>query len=319
MSPPALGQDSAVSEALFKEGVREMQAGRFERACAALAESHRLEPKAGTLFTLAECEAGWGKLASAVAHYSDYVGVVSRLSSEEKARHQSRVKLARERADAIRPRVPQLTLVLPARVPESVVVQRDGLTLSAAAINIALPADPGVHVITTQVPGGPVRTTEVTLSPGDHKRIVLEVAMPKGDAPTASSEGVRASGQGVPPASEPTGPDRDWAYVAGAVGAAGLVVGAAAGWIAIDRKRVVDDNCSGDTCNGEGKSAADSGKVYGNVSTVGFGVGLVGATAAAVLWLTATPAKTTEARRTLQPILGWGEGSSCFVGVDGAW
>jgi len=56
----AMGQDSAASEALFNKGVGDMEAGNYQSACPALAESNRLDPRAGTLFALAECEAKIG-------------------------------------------------------------------------------------------------------------------------------------------------------------------------------------------------------------------------------------------------------------------
>jgi hypothetical protein len=64
-----LAQDVATAEALFNRGFADMDAGRYETGCKAIAASQRLDPRAGTLFTLAVCEAQWGKIATAASHY----------------------------------------------------------------------------------------------------------------------------------------------------------------------------------------------------------------------------------------------------------
>jgi len=43
-----------------------MEAGNYAAGCPALAESQRLDPRAGTLFTLSQCEVQWGRVATAV-------------------------------------------------------------------------------------------------------------------------------------------------------------------------------------------------------------------------------------------------------------
>ena len=67
----AAAQDLAAAEALFSKGLADMEAGRYDAACPAIGESYRLDPRGGTLFTLAECEAKAGKIATAVARYDD--------------------------------------------------------------------------------------------------------------------------------------------------------------------------------------------------------------------------------------------------------
>lgn len=52
-SARAQGVDAATT--LFNTGLVEMEAGRFSAGCPALAESQRLDPRAGRLFTLSRC------------------------------------------------------------------------------------------------------------------------------------------------------------------------------------------------------------------------------------------------------------------------
>jgi hypothetical protein len=97
-------------------------------------------------------------------------------------------------------------------------------------------------------------------------------------------------------------------------------VRAITGAMSMGKKTTVDANCVGPACNTEGKSAADSGKALGTVSTVGFGVGLAGLGAAAVLWLTAAPASASgSAGKRCSPVLALGDGGSALVGAQGSW
>src|SRR5690606_15567731 len=93
---PAGAQDIAAAEALFDKGVADMKAGRHETGCKAIAESQRLDPRPGTLFTLATCEAAWGRIATAVSRYGDYLAVYARLPDDKKAAQLERFKVATE-------------------------------------------------------------------------------------------------------------------------------------------------------------------------------------------------------------------------------
>ena len=151
---PAFAQDAATAGALFDKGVLDMQAGHFDSACPALEESQQLDPHPGTLFTLAECQAKWGKVASAVQHYQDYTDLVSRLPADQQTRHRERVAIAKAQLGKLKPSVPTLTLVLPATAPPETIVTRNGVALQGAALGLALPVDPGQYVIVTRLPGG---------------------------------------------------------------------------------------------------------------------------------------------------------------------
>src|SRR5262252_4543747 len=92
-SNDARAQDVAVAEALFNRGLADMQAGKFDTGCPAIGESYRLDPRPGTLFTLAECEAKAGHYATAVARYDDYLSLYSRLSADQQAKQKGRDKV----------------------------------------------------------------------------------------------------------------------------------------------------------------------------------------------------------------------------------
>ena len=105
---PAQAQERA--EALFERGVSAFLAGRFEEGCPLIEKSHALDPLPGVLFTLAECQFGWGKAKTAADNYGRFLDVVGRLPPAEAGKHAERAAVAiRKRAQAAQ-RIASVTL-----------------------------------------------------------------------------------------------------------------------------------------------------------------------------------------------------------------
>ncbi|MGK3994458.1 hypothetical protein [Sorangium sp. So ce1024] len=356
---PVQAQDVAAAEALFHRGLAAMQAGRYETGCPALNESYRLDPRPGTLFTVAECEARSGRIATAATRYGDYLALFARLSPGEQAKQKGREKVATRRRAALLPDIPELTLSLPPDAPEGTIVRRGEITLGAPMLGVPLPIDPGEYVVTTQAPGGPPLEQRISIAKGEKKQITLQVraapAASTGAAPTASAGAAPAASAGaaprgpetgrptasrpappapVPgPAPQPGAPARhgSWhhtgAIVAGSVGAAGLIVGGVTGALAFVEKATVDDNCVGTRCNPEGMRAVESSRTFALASTIGLGVGAAGIGAAVALLLTA-PSEGGAARAGLPRAApaprvsagAWPAGDGgAMVGARGTW
>ncbi|CAN95754.1 MULTISPECIES: hypothetical protein [Sorangium] len=307
LAAPAAAQDAAAAEELFNRGLADMQAGRYESGCKMLEESERLDPQPGTLFTLAMCESQWGRIATAVTQLGNYLAWVDRMTPALRARQGDRPEAAREERDRLSPRVPRLSLSLQDGAPPGTVVKRDGSTMGPAALGVALPVNPGVHLVSTQAPGGPLWEQTVAIAEGETKALTLEVKeatapsvpAPQAPAPAQPPAAEAGSRRGAPPphavpdeAAAPGG-RRALVYVAGGVGAAGLLAGGILGVLALDKKSVVDEHCGSriqasdeKACDAIGNKAAQSGGTMALMSTLGFGVGLAGLGAAAVLYWT---------------------------------
>jgi hypothetical protein len=311
----ASAQDTATAGALFEKGVADMEAGRFESACPAIEESQRIDPRPGTLFTVAECQARWGKVASAAARYQEYVDLVSRLGPDQQARHKARVDIARAQLVKLKPTVPTLTLVLPPDAPPGTYATRNGEVLKGAALGLALPVDPGEYLVVTHVPGAPERESKVSIQLGEAKRVPLDVtvavskpaAAPLSPPVAAPSQGSQAAA----PAPTHGSSRKTAAYVAGGVGIAGIALGSVTGVLVLSKKHTMNDNCTGTDCNADGVSAANSAKTLATVSDVGFGVGIAGLAVGTILLLTggSESAAAEHARGT-----GW---QPVFVGNSG--
>ncbi|TKD02737.1 hypothetical protein [Polyangium fumosum] len=251
---PAHAQQEAAAEALFDRGLAEMQARHFDVACPAFAESQRLDPRAGTLFTLAECERLWGKIASASAHYAEYLRLVDAMPATLRPKHGARAAIARKEKAAIEPSIPKLSLVLRGKTSSGVRVTRDGFELGAASLGTALPVDPGEHVLTTQMLGAPPIETRVTVAKGESKTVELDVqaAPAEPTLPPLSSTDLRS----------PEPPDHahrvvpTWAWIAG-IGGLAAIGGSIAFTVAhMNVRNAVAERCPDGTCDEPGLADA---------------------------------------------------------------
>lgn len=295
-------QDVAAAQVLFDKGLAAMKAAEYDVACPALRESQRIDPRPGTLFTVAECEAEAGLYASAVAHYEDYLQVFGRLDKQgqEKQERLGRTKISIAQKEKLGPLVPFLTVVLSRDMPKGTRVTRDDLELTSALFGLALPVDRGTHVITVTPPGQTSFEIKVTLKESEKKTVLVE--MPVVSPMPSASAGASASTVSTVPiptssalssatAGGVVGPPNTWsmaktgALVAGGAGIVAVVVGAVTGGIVLGYKGVIEAHCDpAFKCDPEGLAAANSSPSMGLASTIGFGIGLGGLAAAAVLW-----------------------------------
>jgi hypothetical protein len=295
VSTGAYAQEEAAASALFDRGLSEMKAGRYDTGCPALVESYRLDPRTGTLFTVAECEAKWGHIATAVTHYEDYLERFRKMAPDQQRGQRGREKIAEAQMAALRPDIPTLVIELPKDAPKDVKVTRDGVAIGRASLGIALPIDPGEHVLAVSLQDGAAHEQKVTLSRGEKKTLVLELPAPPivtprvPDQPPTASPRVEPEGAKhvePPPVDEPkSGSHVGWSVATLGLGVAGAAVGAVTGALTIGKKTEIDGHCRDVVCDAIGKAAADDARTLGAVSTT-FIVGAVAVAGSVVLFLT---------------------------------
>jgi hypothetical protein len=314
----ALGQDgNAAAAELFRKGLDDMMAGRFDTGCPALAESQQLDPRPGTLFTLAECENKAGRIVSAAKHYGDYLRMYATLTPELQEKQKGRELISAQQLAAMESKVPRLTLTLPPDTPPGTVVKRDGVVVEASTFGQAVPVDPGEHVITAELPGKPAHEVRRTIALSEQVRMVVELAPP---APLVAPP---------PPKPIPVEPADDGStlrmagLVAGGVGVAGLLVGAITGGLAMSANGTAKDNCDGTVCNQDGLDAIDRTKPLGNASTACFVIGGVGVAAGVLMFVLAPSAESEAAPASeglaLRPWVGDTDALGAVAGLEGAW
>jgi len=279
----AQSTDPAAADALFRRGREDAEREKWAAACPKFAESQRLDPAPGTLLNLADCEEHTGRIASAYEHYKSAI--------ETMAATDDRIPFAKQHMASIEKNVPHLTLLVAPGFPDGAEIRRDDVELRTASFGVALPVDPGPHVILVTAPGRVGRKTVISLAPGEARTLTLDAGPVGANPPPTSGDGSTLGGATGPTHADSAGPRRIAGLIAAGVGLAGVVVGAVAGGLVLGKKSIVDDpnHCDQSThaCDQTGVNAASDGRSLSVASTVAFTVGAAFVAAGAVLYFTA--------------------------------
>lgn len=288
---PQVPTDPVAKDEL-KQGYELAQANKCAEAIPHLQESLKRDPRAITLINLADCEEKVGKLADATVHWGD---ARSRASASGEKDIQEE---ATTRAAALDAKLPHLTLTLSKNAPTDATVERDGVVLGAVSLGVALPVDPGAHVITVHAPGHDDMVKNITMAEGDKQTLDLSVGPVSSAKPTPNDAGSSAPEAGKKKMSL-------LVPVGFGVGAAGIIVGTITGIMTLGKGSDASDHCKNSVC--DSKSAYDSvqsGKTLGAVSTVAFIVGAAGVGVGVVGLLTAKTAEPAPTTAGLDLVVG---------------
>ena len=285
LAEPATAGVAAEAERLFERGLKEMQNHDYQSGCPRLAESYQLDPSPGALFTLAECESGWEKSASALAHYQSFIAQLPTMTRERRATFEERRRIATGQIAALSASAPKLTLSVASDQPPALVVKTDGIVVPPGTYGVARQLDPGAYAVTAELDGKIVWKRSITLEAGN--QATLEIAPP-----------LRGAGQ--PGAAQSSSRTRVPVYIAGGVAVAGLTTGLVAGLVAYQQKSTIDSHCPARTCDTQGRNALDSARTEARIGTLGISVGLAGAATAAALLLFSN----SEAASVAKPVAG---------------
>jgi hypothetical protein len=296
----ARGDAGDVAIELFAQGKQLMSAGDYAGARSRLVESVRLEPKVGTLASLAVCEEHLGHLAEAHARWEQARALAVATSDPRKTLAESELA----RVDKL---VPKLSLELHGESPPGLRITTDDVEVGAGVLGTRLPVNPGVHAISATAPGKKKWSTTVRTE-ADGKVTVVPVG-PFEDAseagpqapPLPDASANHGTAEGKHPAlafdriEKPPGEtgggwgaQKVTALVVGGVGVAGLVVGGVFGVRTLDLKNQRSQYCDANNlCNSQGVSLDHDARTAATVSTVSFIAGGVLAAGGLVLVLTA--------------------------------
>jgi hypothetical protein len=299
-SAPALAQptpprDPIAAEALFERGKELVERGQTAEACTAFAESQRLDPAGGTLLRLAMCHETQGRLASAWLEFLEVVRV-SKEGTGEPAKLAERVRIAQQHLATIEPRVPKLTVTVPAasRVA-GLAVTANGLPRNEGAWGVALPVDPGDVEILATAPGRQPFRAVVHVDEG--RQVTVDVPALPETATTATTTTTPVPPPVPPPAdTNETSPLRPIGIVVGAVGVVAIGVGSYFGARAISKWNDSNSLCPGTTgCSPSAVSLANDAKQAALIADVTIAAGAVALAAGIVLYVIGAP-KSVQAR-----------------------
>jgi hypothetical protein len=314
LARPATGNDRdvATAEALFEAARQAVAQGNYASACPKFAESARLDPAAGALLNLADCEERLGHLAAAWSAWHEGVALLPR--------DDERLAPAQQRAQAVDKRLPRLVVKLSPDSRRGARLRRDGVDLGTASFDVPLPVDPGPHTIQVEATGFAPSSTEITLAEGETRTIevALSAIVPSpAQPPTAISTlkpnaAESTSGTASRDADNPSRRRTLWTggWIVGGLGIAGLGLGVTTGVMAIAKKGTVQAHCHAGQCDPSGFDAAQAGHTLATVSNVGLAAG--GVLVAAGLWLVLTNAPRAETKLIVAPAQAGGGASLAF-------
>ncbi|HTR49457.1 MAG TPA: tetratricopeptide repeat protein [Kofleriaceae bacterium] len=265
--------DSQAADEAFTRGRALMKEKHYAEACAAFEQSYQLDPQAGTLFNLADCEATLGRLAAAWNHYRE----LARTDTNVERR-----AMSERLANQLAPRVPKLVVtVKPAQGATLLVDGRD----ATGVVGVAAPVDLGKHDIEVHRDG--FRAWKQTIDV-DRDGVVTNVVVtlvPEGAVPAKEAL--------VAPAPTEGNPRRAWGQITTISGGVLVAGGLVAGGLAYSQWQHAQ-TCTGCVRSSESHSA----EVRGDISTALVAIGLADVGLGIYLWKTAPSSATVTAVAT---------------------
>jgi hypothetical protein len=313
------------AQALFDEGLANMKAGRFKLGCALIKRSLDVDARPGTAFTLAECYSRAGKFASAVSFYDHFLATFDAMPKEQQEQQQARADISRAERTRLIAQVAWLTVILPPLVGPGAVVTLDGEEFPPSLFGIATAIDPGPHVFTTRVPGGPLIEQRVDIAAGERKSMTLDVRNPAQEQPLPPEAKPPEKGKGHHSL-------RPWMWTSFGIGAAGVITGTVSGILLLQDRATIKKYCHPENQRPDGTIPCDENppgyspgyeasqraqNTLAPLTTVALSVGAAGIVAGVVLLVLDTPSAGQAGARTVPVVAIEPHGGT--LGFTTAW
>jgi hypothetical protein len=290
---------------LGMEGVKLAAGGDCVGAIPKLQAAEKLHHAPTTAEWLGECDINVGKVVVGTEILNSLV--YESLPPNSPPAFAAAQRKAQEVLPGARTKIARLKIHVDGAPASKVTVTVDGERVPSVLLDSDRPTDPGQHEVKVEAPGFLTATSPVTLAVGGSGNVSLKLEPdPNAAAATASTTAeVPSAASSLGPTTGPAGgggppplpaqqPSHVPAYVSFGIGGAGVVVGAIFGLVALGTKGGLDTACSsGKICPSSQQSNIGSLNSQATISTVGFGVGVVGAAVGLVLLLTETPSTET--------------------------
>ncbi len=279
--------DRTTARSLAQEAQAAFDRGDFGTAEDRFARAEALVHAPTLLLALARSQMKLGKLVQAYENYQRIVREAIPEGSPEVFRDAQ--NLAQGESEAVLPRLGWVTLVVRGAADPRVVLE-DGTIIPKPALGVKRAVNPGDHQVTAGAPGFRTEKTEFRIGEGQAIAVTLSLEADPNSQQLGGPSGLPPStwqAAGDTRADSSSSSQKTWGYVGLGVGAAGLLTGGVTGALAMGRHSALQAKCASGQCPPDQQSAIDSYRSMGNLSTIAFTVGAVGAAAGLTLLLTA--------------------------------
>lgn len=173
------------------------------------------------------------------------------------------------------------------------------------------PVMPGASEVIVDTPGHDPVKKQITLAAGEKTAITIDAG--KGTVTTSNGDTPGDPGGGSPPPTPSEGHDyRTYAYIAGGVGAAGLITFGIFGAMAANRWSTIQDECGSKPCPESKRDYIEGGQTQQRIANVGLVIGIIGVATGVTLFVLSKPKKPTEGTTTA--VVG-----PSFIGLSGTF
>lgn len=272
----------------FVAGMKASKEGNQEQALSEFQASHDAVASPNSHLMIARTLATLGRLAQAYVAYTETVKE-ARAAAQNDPKYDKTAKAAESERDKLKSRIAFVSVTVPNAGPnDQLVVQ--GRTIDRSSWQEPIPVKPGSVHVELRAANGSTRTRTLSAAAGSTTSVALTSAPPKVAAPhkVVATPPSYSSSTG-------TGSMRTLAFVAGGVGAAGLVTFGVFGLLDNSKYGDLQNACPNDVCPAGRQSDANTGRTYQTIANVGLGVGIVGLATGTVLYFLSSKKERTSA------------------------
>ena len=271
------------AQARFARGKDLLGKKDFDGALVEFRASHEIVASPNTRLEIARCLRQKGRLVAAYAELGRTAVEAKELVGQDNRYQRALDTATAERAE-IEPQLGFVSLTIENPTDDTHVTV-GGEEIRRAAWSEPAPTVAGSTDVVVTTPGHAPVTKSLTVAAGHREAVTVDALSgpPVGGAPSA------------PPPEPPLPPPsssaqlRPWAYVAGGVGAAGLLTFAIGGAMAHSTYDDLNSACRGGPCPPDKTGEISSGKTQQTIANVGLVIGIVGVAAGATLFVLSLP------------------------------
>ncbi len=285
VSPPdATAEQRETAQKEFVRGKDLYGAKNYDGAVAALTASLEAVSSPNARLVLARCYRDMGRLGAAHRELTRTVNDARALASHD-AKYQKTADAAQEERSELESRLGFVQIGIAHDTPTTT-VKVGGEAIPREEWSEPIAVSPGAVEVVAETPGRPPVSKNVEVGAGGKASVALDAG---GEAPLASEP--------APPPPEPKQESsslRPYAYVAGAVGVAGLATFAVAGLMSNATYSDLERDCGNGPCPPGHEDDISAGKTQQTIANIGLVVGAVGIAAAATLFVLSPSSSSTS-------------------------
>jgi hypothetical protein len=277
------------ASARFKAGKDLMDQGKFPEALQQLRESLDIVASPTTRLLVARCLVKMGKLVEGYAELGRTIVEGKELAASD-PRYEKAAQSATDERTELEKQIGLVTINV-SHATDDTTLTVAGEQLRRGAWGEPAPVMPGTTAIVLTVPGHKPLEASVTMVAGQTKSVDLDASTA---APLSSSATPQPEPTPTPETPSPSSGNhglRTWAYVAGGVGAAGLLSFAIFGALASSKYNDLKNACGNAPCPPSRADDISTGKTDQTIANVSLALGIVGVAAGATLFVISIPKK----------------------------